>query len=194
MPHEAGATEGEAEAPRTSEAEVAEAGASRASEAEVADVRAPKTTEAEVAEARASRASEAEVADAGAPRTTEAEVAEAGTPGTTKAEVAEASLGAAKPAAQHTETEVGQASVPPPVQDPPPSQESAQEVEVHSISFDNISRGKEVVDAEAASTAEQPALTSGDGSSALVRELEARSLEKSMFLRWERDVWDQLRQ
>ena len=42
-------------------------------------------------------------------------------------------------------------------------------MEVHSISFDDTFRGKEVADAEAASTAEQPALTSGEGSSALVR-------------------------
>ena len=71
---------------------------------------APRTSEAEVAEARASRASEVEVADAGAPRTTEAEVVEAG---------------AAEPVAQDAEIEAGQASVPPPVQDLPPSQESA---------------------------------------------------------------------
>ena len=41
-------------------------------------------------------------------------------------------------------------------------------MEVHSISFDDTSRGKKVADAEAASIAEQPALTSGKGSSALV--------------------------
>ncbi|XP_066392202.1 pre-mRNA-processing ATP-dependent RNA helicase prp5-like [Miscanthus floridulus] len=163
-PYEAGATEGEAEAPRTSEAEVAEAGASRASEAEVADV--------------------------GAPRSTEAEVVEVGAPRTTKAEVAEAGFGTAELAAQDVETEAGQALVPPPVQDLLPSQESAREVEVHSISSDDISQGKEVADAEVTSTMEQPALTSGEGSSALVRELEAWSLEKSMFLRWERDIWD----
>ena len=63
----------------------------------------------------------------------------------------------------------GQASVPPPVQDPPPSQESAQEVEVHSISSDDTSQGREVADVEAASTVEQPAPTSGEGSLALVR-------------------------
>ena len=42
-------------------------------------------------------------------------------------------------------------------------------MEVHSISSDDTSRGKEVADAEAASTVEQSALTSGEGSSALVR-------------------------
>ena len=42
-------------------------------------------------------------------------------------------------------------------------------MEVHSISSDDTSRVKEVADAEVASTAEQPALTSGEGSSALVR-------------------------
>ncbi|XP_066341890.1 uncharacterized protein [Miscanthus floridulus] len=114
-PSIAEATEGKAKAPRTSEAEVAEAGASRAFEAEVADAGAPRTIEAKVAEV-----------DAGAPRTTEAEVAEAG-------------LGAAEPVAQDAETEAGQASVPPPVQDPPPSQDSVREVEVHSISSDDTS-------------------------------------------------------
>ena len=63
----------------------------------------------------------------------------------------------------------GQASVPPPVQDPPLSQESTREAEVHSISSDDTSRGKEVADTEAASTTEQPAPTSGERNSALVR-------------------------
>ena len=113
---------------------------------------APWTSEAVVAEARASRASEVKVADAGAPGSTEAEVVEAGM---------------AEPMAQDAEMEAGQASVPPPVQDLPPSQESAQEVQ--TISSDDTSRGKEVVDAEAASTAKQPVPTPTEGSSALVR-------------------------
>ena len=41
-------------------------------------------------------------------------------------------------------------------------------MEVHSISSDDTSWGKEAVDAEAASTVEQLALTSGEGSSALM--------------------------
>ncbi|XP_066320542.1 uncharacterized protein [Miscanthus floridulus] len=147
---------GEAEAPSIAEATEGEAEALRIFEAEVADVGAPRTIEAEVAEARAPRTTEAEVAEAGAPRTTEAEAAEAG-------------LGAVEPAAQNAEMEAGQALVPPPVQDPPPSQESAREVEVHSISSDDTSRGKEVANTEAASTTEQPAPTSGKGSLALVR-------------------------
>ncbi|XP_066373869.1 uncharacterized protein [Miscanthus floridulus] len=159
MPREARALEsGEAEAPSITEATEGE-------------VEAHRTSKAKVAEAGASRAFEAKVADVEAPRTTEAEVAEAGAPGTSEAEVVEAGLGAVEPVAQDAETEVGQASVLPPVQDPPPSQESTWEVEVHSISSDDTSRGKEVVDAE---------------------ELEAWSLEKSMFLQRERDVWDQL--
>ena len=81
-PHEAGATKGKGEAPRTSEAEVVKAGASRATKAEVADAEAPRTTEAKVAEA---------------------------------------GLGVAKPVAPDVKTEAGQASVPPSVQDPPPS-------------------------------------------------------------------------
>ncbi|XP_066323861.1 uncharacterized protein [Miscanthus floridulus] len=140
-------------------------------------------------EAEAPLVAEAIEGEAKAPRTSKAEAMEARAPWTTKAEVVEAGVGTAKPVAQDMEMEAGQASVLPLVQDPPPSQGGAREVEVHSISFDDTSRGKEVVDAEAASTVEQPALTSGEGSSTLVRELEARSLGKSLFLRWERGVW-----
>ena len=92
-----------------------------------------------MAEARASSASVVEVVDVGAPRTTEAEVVEAGT---------------AEPVAQDAEMEAGQASVPPPVQDLPPSQESAREVEVQATSSNDTSWGKEAANAEAVSTAE----------------------------------------
>ena len=78
-------------------------------------------------------------------------------------------MSAAKPVAQEVEAEAGQASIPPLVQGPPLLQESAREVEVHSISFDDTSRVKEVVDAEVAGTMERPAPTSGEGSSALMR-------------------------
>ncbi|XP_066361241.1 uncharacterized protein [Miscanthus floridulus] len=95
-PHEAEALElGEAEVPLVAEATEGEA-------------KAPRTFEAEVVEAGASRASKAEVVDVEAPRTIEAEVVEAGAPETMEAEVAEAGLGAAKPAAQDTETEAKQ--------------------------------------------------------------------------------------
>ena len=67
------------------------------------------------------------------------------------------------------ETKAGEASVPSPVQDLPPSQESVREVEVQTISSDDTSRGKEVADAEVASTAKQLAPTPTEGSSALVR-------------------------
>ncbi|XP_066316694.1 uncharacterized protein [Miscanthus floridulus] len=130
--------------------------------------KAPSVTKATEGAAEAPRTSKAEATEAGASRTTEAKVAEAGAPGTTEAEVAEASVGAAKPVAQEAETEAGQASIPPPVQGPLSSQESAREVEVHSISSDDTSRGKEVADAEVASTVEQPALTSSEESSALM--------------------------
>ena len=82
---------------------------------------APRTSEAKVAEARAP---EVEVVNAGAPGTIEAEVMEAG---------------AAEPVAQDAAVEAEQASVPPPVQDLPPSQESAREVEVQTISSDDTS-------------------------------------------------------
>ena len=52
-------------------------------------------------------------------RAPEVEVASAGAPGTIEAKVVEA--GAAEPVAQDAEMEVGQASVPPLVQDLPPS-------------------------------------------------------------------------
>ena len=70
---------------------------------------------------------------------------------------------------QDADMGVGQASAPPLVQGPPPLQESAREVEVHSISSDDTTRAKEVVDAEVADTMEWPAPTSSEGSSALVR-------------------------
>ena len=76
---------------------------------------------------------------------------------------------AADPVARDTEMEAGQALVTPPVQDLPPSQESAREVEVQATSSNDTSRGKEAANAEAASTVEQPVLASGEGSSALVR-------------------------
>ncbi|XP_066310822.1 uncharacterized protein [Miscanthus floridulus] len=155
-----------------------EAPASLKAEAHESDeAEVPSATEATEGEAEAPRTSKAEATKAGASRTTEAEVAEAGALETTEAKVAEAGVGAAEPAAQEVETEAGQASVPPPVQGLPPSQESAREVEVHSISSDDTSQGKEVADAKAASTTEQPASTSGEGSSALVRLLSVRSVE-----------------
>ncbi|XP_066373239.1 basal body protein 10-like [Miscanthus floridulus] len=157
-------------------------------------VEAPSVAEATEGETEAPRTSETEAMEAGAPRTTEAEVAGTGDPKTTEAGVAGAGVSAAKSAAQEVEMEAGQATISPPVQGPPPLQESAQEVVVHSISSDDTSRGKEVADAKAAGTVEQPAPTSSEGSLALVRELKAQSLRKSLFLRRERDIWDQLRQ
>ena len=129
----------------------------------VAQEEAPHVAMEQVGE-EAPMASEARVAEARAP---EVEAPSAGAPGAIEAEVVEAS--AADPMAQDTEMEVGQALVPPPVQDLPPSQESAREVEVQATSSDDTSRGKEAANAEAASTAEQPVSASGEGSSALVR-------------------------
>ncbi|XP_066311125.1 uncharacterized protein [Miscanthus floridulus] len=120
----------------------AEAPTLREAKARVSDeAEAPQVAEATEGEDEAPRASEAEAMEAGAPRTTEAEVAEVG-------------VGAVKPVAQDMETEVGQVSVPPLVQDPSLSQGSTREVEVHSISFDDTSWGKEVANAMVASTTE----------------------------------------
>ncbi|XP_066311252.1 uncharacterized protein [Miscanthus floridulus] len=155
------------EAPTPREAGALESGEAKVpsiTKATEGEVEAPTTSEAKVAEAGASKDSKAEVADAGAPRTTKAEVAEAGAPRTTEVKVAETGLGTVEPAAQDAEMVAGQAL------------------------------GKEVVGVEAASTVEQPALTFGEGSSTLIRDLEARSLKKSMFLQRERDIWDQLQQ
>ena len=61
-------------------------------------------------------------------------------------------------------------------------------MEVHSISFDDTSRGKEVADAEAASTMEQPAPAFGEGSSALVRvQPEPHGWDHPRVLWWSRD-------
>ncbi|XP_066311297.1 uncharacterized protein [Miscanthus floridulus] len=121
---------------------------------------APQTSEAEATKAMAPRTAEADMAGIGAPETTEAGVAGTGAPKTTEAGEVGAGMSVAKPAAQEVEAEVGQASIPSPVQGPPPLHESAQEVEVHAISSDDTSWVKEVVDAEAADTVEQPVLTS----------------------------------
>ena len=71
--------------------------------------------------------------------------------------------------AQEVEMKAVEASVAPLVQGPPLLRESAREVEVLPISSDDTSWVQEVVDAEVVSTMEQPALTPGEGSSALVR-------------------------
>ena len=96
MQHGAASAVADLEEP-VAQGEAPEAATERAGE------EAPRTSEAEVVEARAP---EVEVPSAGAPRTIEAEVVEAS---------------AADPVAQDTEMEVGQALVPPLVQDLPPS-------------------------------------------------------------------------
>ncbi|XP_066365176.1 uncharacterized protein [Miscanthus floridulus] len=128
------AIEGEAEAPRIPEA--------IEGEAEATEVGASRSTEAEAAKAGALGSIEIGVAETRAPGTTEAGVAEAGAPGTTKTGVAEASVSVVKLAAQEAEMKVAEASVPPLVQGPSPLWESVREVEVHSISSDDTSRGE----------------------------------------------------
>ncbi|XP_066392459.1 uncharacterized protein [Miscanthus floridulus] len=112
----------------------------REAEAHESDgAKVPLVAEATKGAAEAPLTSEAEATEAEVPRTTEAEVAEAGAPRTTEVGVAEAGVSVAKPVAKEAEMEVGQASILPLVQGPPPSQESAREVEVHSISSDDTS-------------------------------------------------------
>ena len=95
-------------------------------------------------------------------------VAEAGSkaeaPGTSEAEMSAAGL-----VARDSEMEMGQPLVPPLAQGLPPSQESAREVEVPATSPADTSRGKDAVDVEADSAAEQPVLAPGEGNSALAR-------------------------
>ena len=129
----------------------------------VAQREAPKAATERAGE-EAPETSEAEVAEARAP---EVEVPSTGAPGTIEAEVVEAS--AVDPVAWDTEMEAGRALMLPPVQDLPPSQESAWEVEVQAASSVDTSQGKEAANAEAASTMEQPVLASGEGRSALVQ-------------------------
>ena len=85
----------------------------------VAQGEAPEAATEQVGE-EAPRTSEAEVAKGRAP---EVEVPSPRAPGTIEVEVVEASV--AEPVAQDAEMEAEQASVPPPVQDLPPSQVSA---------------------------------------------------------------------
>jgi len=75
----------------------------------------------------------------------------------------------AGPVARDSKMEVGQPLVPPLAQGLPSSLESAREVEIQATPSAGTSREKGAADAEAASTVEQPAPTSGEGSSALVR-------------------------
>ena len=110
--HGAASTRADPKEP-VAQGESAEAATEQAGEA------APRTSEAKVAEARAP---EVKVANTKAPGTTEAEVVEAGV---------------AEPVAQDAAVEAEQASVPPPVQDLPLSQESAQAVQ--TISFADTS-------------------------------------------------------
>ncbi|XP_066396533.1 uncharacterized protein [Miscanthus floridulus] len=183
---------------------------------------------AEATEVEDPWSSKAEAIEAGVPRTAEAAAAGAGAPETTEATVVEADVSAAKPVAQEVEMKAAEASMASLVQGLPLLWESA----------------REAVDAEVAGAVEQPALTLGKGSSALMwsrddpegellfaledvaerghwdtfeqyrqlaerslrtvlsvvaddlpgvaQELEARSLGKSVFLRWERDIWGQL--
>ena len=74
-----------------------------------------------------------------------------------------------------------EALVEPLVQGPPLLRESARETEVYPISSDDTSRAREVVDAEDADAAGQPALILDEGNSALV------------WVRPEPRGWDHLR-
>ncbi|XP_066308053.1 uncharacterized protein [Miscanthus floridulus] len=151
-----------APSPREGEAHESD-GAEVPSVAEASEVEAPRVTEARATEARAPETAEAAAVGVGVSATTEATMAEAGAPETTEADVT-----VARPSAQEVEMKAVEPSVAPLVQGPPSLRESAREVEVHPISSDDTSRAQEVVDAEVADAVEQPVLTLGEGSSALV--------------------------
>ncbi|XP_066324549.1 uncharacterized protein [Miscanthus floridulus] len=107
------------------------------------------------------------MAEAGAPETAEAMIAEAGAP-----EVTMAVVMVARPSVQEAEMQAAEASTVPLAQGPLLLRESTQETEVYPISSDNTSRAWEVVSAEETDVVEQPAPLLGEGSSALVWELE----------------------
>ncbi|XP_066365417.1 uncharacterized protein [Miscanthus floridulus] len=117
----------------------------------------------ESGEAEAPSIAEATKGEAEAPRTSEAEVAKAGASRASEAEVADAG------APRTTEVEVAEAGAP-------------------GITEAEVVEGKEVADVEAASTMEQPALTSSEGSLALVQELEEELTrvagERDTFRSW----------
>ena len=116
--------------------------------AEATEVEARRVSEAEATD-------EAAAAEVEAPAPIEATMAGAGAHGTTEA--------------QEVEMEAAEASMAPLVQGPPLLPGSAREVEVLPISSDDVSRALEMADGEVASAVEQPVLTPGEGSSALVR-------------------------
>ncbi|XP_066392327.1 uncharacterized protein [Miscanthus floridulus] len=146
------------EVPVVSQARAMEAAAPRTIELAAAGVGGPTTAEAMVVGAGALGTTEATVAEAEAPGTTEAMMAEAGAPGTIEANVIAAML-----SAQEVETRAAEASAAPLVQGPPSLQESAREVEVLSISFDDTSWAYEMASAEVAGIMEQPIPTPGEG-------------------------------
>ena len=97
-------------------------GAEVPSVAKATEVEAPRIFEAEATEAEAPRTAEAIAAGTGATATTEADVI------------------AARLLAPEVEMKAAEASVAPLVQGPPSLRESAREVEVLPISFDDTSR------------------------------------------------------
>ncbi|XP_066385562.1 uncharacterized protein [Miscanthus floridulus] len=184
-----------AEAPGASEAEAMEAPAPTTAETTAAAVGVSASTEATMAEVGAPKTAEAVIVEAGAPEAAEAMIAEAGAPEVTKAVVM-----ATRPSMQEARTQAAEASIVPLVQGPPLLRESARETEVYPISSDDTSRAWGVVDAGEADAMEQLAPLLDEGSSTLVRvrlephgwdhprELETRSLEKSVFLWQERGI------
>ncbi|XP_066374751.1 uncharacterized protein [Miscanthus floridulus] len=104
------------------------------SQARAMEAMAPRTIEVAAAGVGAPATAEATVVEARAPETTVAMMAEAGAPRTTEANMIMARL-----LAQEVETKATEASVAPLVQGPLSLRESAQEVEVLPISFDDTS-------------------------------------------------------
>ena len=133
--------QGEATGAATEQAEEEEPTPREVEAHESGGASAPSVAEATKVEVKALRTSEAIAAGVGAPRVAEVEVAEA-------------SLGMVELVGQDADMGAGQASVPPLVQGPLPSQGSAREVGVHLIPSDDTSWGKGVADVEAASTVE----------------------------------------
>ncbi|XP_066381901.1 uncharacterized protein [Miscanthus floridulus] len=174
-------------------------GAEVPSVAEATGVKAPRVSKVEATEAVAPKTAEAATARVGVSATTKAMMAEAGALETT-----EADMMAAEPSVQEVEMKAAEASVAPLVQGPSSLRESTREVESQDdpegeplfALKDAAKGGRWDTFEQYRQLAERSLRTAlsvvADELPRVAQELETQSLGKSIFLRWERDVWDQL--
>ncbi|XP_066347825.1 uncharacterized protein [Miscanthus floridulus] len=174
-------------------------GAKVPSVAEATEVEAPRVSEAKATEAEAPETIEAAAAGVGVSATIEATMAEVGALETTEADMI-----VARPSAQEVEMKAAEPSVAPLVQGPPSLRESARKVESQDdpkgeplfALEDAAEGGRWDTFEQYCELAERSLRTAlfvvADNLPGVAQELETRSLGKLVFLRWERDVWDQL--